>query len=271
MAADQITKMNKYAACVEYDGSAFSGWQAQKHDVRTVQEVLEKALSKVANEPVSIITAGRTDARVHATHQVVHFETDVERTEFSWCRGTNRFLDEDVRVHWVHPVDDEFHARFGALTRSYRFIINNAKIPSALFRHCSTHEYLTLKPELMREAGKLLIGTHDFSSFRAAGCQANSPIRTLIDFELYTKDEWIWFDVRANAFLQHMIRNIAGTLIDVGSGERDLAWMAEVLAAKDRTKAGTTAKPNGLYLMGVEYPEQYQMPTSNKLIGFWSD
>jgi len=263
--------MMKYAACVEYDGAAFSGWQAQKHDVRTVQEVIEKALSKVADQPVSIITAGRTDARVHATHQVIHFETDVERSEFAWCRGTNRFLEQDVRLHWVHPVDDDFHARFGALTRSYRFIINNSKIPSALFRHCSTHEYLTLKPELMYEAGKLLVGTHDFSSFRAAGCQAHSPVRTLIDFELNAKGEWIWFDVRANAFLQHMIRNIAGTLIDVGSGERDLAWMAQVLEAKDRTKAGTTAPPNGLYLMGVEYPEQYQLPSSKRLVGFWGD
>jgi len=168
-------------------------------------------------------------------------------------------------------VDDEFHARFGALTRSYRFIINNSKIPSALHRNHATHEYLTLKPELMLEAGKLLIGTHDFSSFRAAGCQAHSPIRTMLDFELNSYGQWIWFDVRANAFLQHMIRNIAGSLIDVGSGERDVDWMGEVLAKKDRTQAGTTAQPNGLYLMGVEYPEQYALPTTKRTIGFWAD
>ena len=259
----------KYAACVEYDGSAFSGWQAQKHGVRTVQECIERALSKVADQPISIITAGRTDAKVHATHQVIHFETDVQRTEFAWCRGTNRFLEQDARLHWVHPVNDEFHARFSALTRSYRFMINNAKIPSALFRHYSTHEYLKLDPGLMLEAGKLLVGTHDFSSFRAAGCQAHSPVRTVMDFELNSNDQWIWFDVRANAFLQHMIRNIAGSLIDVGSGERDLAWMAEVLDAKDRTKAGTTAPPNGLYLTGVEYPHEHQLPSSKQVIGFW--
>lgn len=259
----------KYAACVEYDGSAFSGWQAQKHDVRTVQECIERALSKVADQPISIITAGRTDAKVHATHQVIHFETDVQRTEFAWCRGTNRFLEQDVRLHWVHPVNDEFHARFSALTRSYRFIINNAKIPSALFRNYSTHEYLNLDPALMLQAGKLLVGTHDFSSFRAAGCQAHSPVRTVMDFELNSNGQWIWFDVRANAFLQHMIRNIAGSLIDVGSGERDLAWMAEVLDAKDRTKAGTTAPPNGLYLTGVEYPKEHQLPSSKQTIGFW--
>ena len=259
----------KYAACVEYDGAAFSGWQAQKHDVRTVQESIERALSKVADQPTTIITAGRTDARVHATHQIIHFETDVERTEFAWCRGTNRFLEHDVRLHWVTLVDDEFHARFGALTRSYRFIINNAKIPSALYRHHSTHEYLTLKPELMLEAGKLLVGTHDFSSFRAAGCQAHSPVRTVLDFELNTQDDWIWFDVRANAFLQHMIRNIAGSLIDVGSGERDVDWMGETLAKKDRKVAGTTAPPNGLYLVGVEYPERYRLPTTRRNVAFW--
>ena len=259
----------KYAACVEYDGAAFSGWQAQKHDVRTVQEAIEKALSKVANEPVTIITAGRTDARVHATHQVIHFETQADRTEFALCRGTNRFLDQDVRLHWVVEVDDDFHARFGALTRSYRFIINNSKIPSALYRHHSTHEYLVLKPELMLEAGKLLIGTHDFSSFRAAGCQAHSPVRTILDFDLNCDGQWIWFDVRANAFLQHMIRNIAGSLIDVGSGERDVDWMAEVLAKQDRRVAGTTAPPNGLYLTGVEYPQSYNLPSVRRNVAFW--
>jgi len=222
------SKLKKYAACVEYDGAAFSGWQAQKHGVRTVQQDIEKALSKVADEPISIITAGRTDARVHATHQVIHFESSVERSEFAWCRGTNRFLQHDVRLHWVTSVDEGFHARFGALTRSYRFIINNAKIPSALYRNYSTHEYLDLRPELMREAGKVLVGTHDFSSFRAAGCQAHSPVRTVLDFDLQANDKWIWFDVRANAFLQHMIRNIAGSLIDVGSGERDIHQMVYI-------------------------------------------
>jgi len=261
----------KYAACVEYDGAAFSGWQAQKHDVRTVQESVERALSKVADQPTTIITAGRTDARVHATHQIIHFETDVERTEFAWCRGTNRFLEHDARLHWVVPVDDDFHARFGALTRSYRFIINNAKIPSALYRNHSTHEYLTLRPELMLEAGKSLIGTHDFSSFRAAGCQAHSPVRTVMDFELHSHENWIWFDVRANAFLQHMIRNIAGSLIDVGSGERDVDWMAETLHKRDRRVAGTTAPPNGLYLVGVEYDDSYRLPTTRRNVAFWGD
>ena len=261
----------KYAACVEYDGAAFSGWQAQKHNVRTVQEDVEEALSKVADQPITIITAGRTDARVHATHQIIHFETDVERTEFAWCRGTNRFLGHDVRLHWVVLVDDEFHARFAALTRSYRFIINNAPIQSALHRRYTTHEYRSLQVELMSEAGKHLLGEHDFSSFRAAGCQAHSPIRTITELELFQYGPWVWFDVTANAFLQHMVRNIAGCLMAVGSGKYSADWLANVLELKDRTKGGITAPPNGLYLAGVDYPQQFKLPSRHKSIAYWGE
>lgn len=261
----------RYAACVEYDGSAFSGWQAQKDSVRTVQETVEAALSKVANAKTTVITAGRTDAAVHATHQIIHFESDAERTEFSWCRGTNRFLPLDVRLHWVVPVPDTFHARFSATSRSYRFIINNASIGSALYRKHSSLEYRALDSHLMAEAGKELIGEHDFSTFRAAGCQARSPVRTLHSLELHRKDNWIWFDVTANAFLQHMVRNIAGSLIEVGCGKRPVNWMTDVLQARDRKLGGTTAPPNGLYLVGVEYPPEYQLPSTHKSISFWGE
>lgn len=263
--------MKRYAACVEYDGTAFSGWQTQKHDVRTVQETVECALSKVADQTTPIITAGRTDRAVHATHQIIHFDSEVERSDFAWCRGTNRFLDHDVRLHWVRPVDQEFHARFGALTRSYRFIINNSAIPSALTRNYVTHEYRPLNTEKMSEAGQLLLGEHDFSSFRAAGCQAHSPVRTLMHFELHRSEYWVWFDVTANAFLQHMVRNIAGSLIDVGCGERDVEWLGDVLERRDRTQAGTTAQPNGLYLVGVSYAEQFNLPTKYRPVAFWGD
>lgn len=261
----------RYAACIEYDGSAFSGWQAQKHDVRTVQEVVETALSKVADEPTAIITAGRTDTGVHATHQVIHFDSDVERSNFAWCRGTNRFLDHDVRLHWVQAVDDDFHARFSALSRSYRFVINNAPIQSALHRRYATHEYRPLDIESMTEAGAALLGEHDFSSFRAAGCQAHSPVRTMTDFSLNATGKWIWFDVTANAFLQHMVRNIAGCLIEVGCGKQAVNWVSYLLDVKDRTKGGVTAPPNGLYLTGVEYPNKFPLPSNQKNIAYWGE
>lgn len=259
----------RYCACIEYDGTNFSGWQAQKHDVRTVQEVLEAALSRVADHSVSVITAGRTDAGVHATHQVIHFESDANRTDFAWCHGANRFLDHDVRVHWVRPIKGDFHARFSAVARSYRFIIHNNTIKTALYRHYSSHEHRELNSEWMLQAGQALLGKHDFSSFRAAGCQASSPVRTMLEFSLGSKDQWLWFDVKANAFLQHMVRNIAGALIEIGCGERDINWIEELLEVKDRTKAGVTAPPNGLYLVGVDYPKEYSLPSTLKTVAFW--
>lgn len=262
---------NRYAACVEYDGTNFSGWQAQKQDVRTVQEVVELALGRVADHETPIVTAGRTDRAVHATHQIIHFDSDSDRSEFAWCRGTNRFLDRDVRLRWVTSIDSEFHARFSAISRSYRFIIHNAPIMSALYRNGATHESAPLDPALMLEAAQVLLGEHDFSSFRAAGCQAHSPIRTMHKFNLNFSGEWIWFDLTANAFLQHMVRNIAGCLIEVGSGKRTVQWLADVLAAKDRTKAGITAQPNGLYLVGVEYPAEFSLPSNHKNLAFWGE
>lgn len=259
----------RYAACVEYDGFAFSGWQTQKHDVRTVQECVEGALSRVANQATPIITAGRTDSRVHATHQIIHFDSDVERSEFAWCRGANRFLGKDVRLQWVVTVEDDFHARFSALSRSYRFVIYNESIPSALFRHLSTHEYQPLDVSLMSEGAQYLIGEHDFSSLRAAGCQAHSPVRNMLSIEVKRQGHWVWFDVKANAFLQHMVRNIAGCLIDIGAGKRSPQWMAQVLEARDRTKAAATAPPYGLYLAGVEYPSEFKLPSQLRTISYW--
>ena len=264
-------KLRRYAACVEYDGSGFSGWQTQKGSIRTVQSLVEAALSKVANSPVSVITAGRTDTRVHASHQIIHFDSDVDRPEFAWCRGANRFLAKDVRLRWVQIVDNEFHARFSALSRSYRFIIYNDPIQSALYRNHVTPEAKPLDPQKMAEAGMALLGEHDFTSFRAAGCQAQSPIRTMQHFNLMSNGPWIWFDVQANAFLQHMVRNIAGSLIEIGCGKREVDWMAEVLEKKDRTLAGVTATANGLYLVGVEYPEKFAISSSRQNVCYWSE
>ena len=234
-----------------------------------MQSLVESALSRVADSPVEIITAGRTDAKVHATHQVIHFDSDTQRSNFSWCRGTNRFLDQDVRLLWVQTVDEEFHARFSALTRSYRYIIYNNPIKSAIYRNYVTHEYRKLNFSEMAIAGNKLLGEHDFSSFRAASCQAHSPVRTIKEFSLKQQGEWIWFDVKANAFLQHMVRNIAGALIEVGVGEQSVNWIEELLNIKDRTKAGITAQPNGLYLVGVEYDDEYKLQSNLKPIAYW--
>lgn len=261
----------RYAACVEYDGSAFSGWQTQLHDVRTVQEVVEAALSRVANEDIAIVTAGRTDTGVHATHQVIHFDSDAARSEFSWCRGTNRFLDHDVRLIWVNELSTDFHARFGALSRSYRFVIYNAPIASALHRRHVTHEYRELDASKMARAAQCLVGEHDFSAFRAAGCQAHSPVRTVTHLSLNTEGPWIWIDITANAFLQHMVRNIAGSLIEVGSGKRSVDWLAEVLASRDRKLAGITAPPHGLYLVGVTYPSHFSLPSERRSVAYWAE
>ena len=262
-------KVMRYAACIEYDGSEFSGWQTQAGNIRTVQSTVEKALSKVADSEIQIITAGRTDAGVHASHQIIHFDSDASRSTFTWSRGANRFLSKDVRVVWVQEVDAEFHARFSALTRSYRFVIHNASIQSALFRRHVSEEFRPLDVTKMARAGSVLLGEHDFSSFRAAGCQANSPVRTIHHLEFAANGEWIWFDIKANAFLQHMVRNIAGTLIEVGCGKRNSTWINEVLLARDRTKGGITAPANGLYLVGVEYAPEHALQTTYNQVSYW--
>lgn len=262
-------ELQRYAACVEYNGKHFNGWQRQKHASRTVQEELERALTRVADHTVEVITAGRTDAGVHASHQVIHFESGSNRTCFSWCRGANRFLKADIRVLWVAPVKEEFHARFSALSRSYRYIIYNQSIDSALFADFATHEYRTLDAERMADAAQILVGEHDFSSFRAAGCQAHSPVRTVSGLTLSHTGPWIWFDIQANAFLQHMVRNIAGALIEIGCGKRSKAWLVQVLEAQDRTKSAITAAPNGLYLTGVGYDASFALPSSSKPVALW--
>lgn len=259
---------SRYALCVEYDGSEFSGWQTQRAQ-RTVQEELEKALSKVAAHDVSIITAGRTDAKVHATGQVVHFDSSAMRDLLAWHFGVNRFLPSDVRVHWVKKVDDDFHARFSAIRRSYRYIIYNNNVKPCLLRRHVSYQYRLLDSDLMNQAAKAFIGEKDFTSVRAAGCQAKTANRELMQLEVYRSGHWVWFDVTANAFLQHMVRNIAGMLMAVGYGDEKVEWIADVLSAKDRTLAGVTALPNGLYLTNVTYPEKYVLEEFPPKPVFW--
>lgn len=252
----------RIALGVEYDGAQFYGWQRQR-EVTTVQEVLEKALSKVANHPVSISCAGRTDAGVHGTGQVVHFDTDSIRTDKGWTMGVNANLPDAVAVKWVKHVPDDFHARFSATARRYRYIIYNQRLRPAILNKGLSHYHMPLNAEKMHEAAQCLLGENDFSSFRAAQCQSNSPNRFVHHVNVSRNGSYVVIDIKANAFVHHMVRNIAGSLIAVGMGEQPVEWMAEVLALKDRTQAAETAKPNGLYLIEVNYPDEFELPKAD--------
>lgn len=246
---------------VEYDGTAFCGWQRQT-ETRTVQGCLEKALSQVANHEMAVVCAGRTDTGVHATGQVIHVDTDALRDRKGWIRGTNTNLPDDVCVRWVAEMSDDFHARFAARRRHYRYVIHNQSTGSALLRNRSCWEHAALDEERMVEAACCLLGEHDFTSFRAAACQANSPVRTIYRLEVTRSGDFVYIDVVANAFLHHMVRCIAGVLMTVGRGERPAGWVAELIAARDRAQASMNAPAAGLYLIKVEYPDLFNVPAA---------
>jgi tRNA pseudouridine38-40 synthase len=256
----------RMAACIEYDGSGFSGWQSQEGQaVRFVQTELQKAISRVADQKIAVVCAGRTDTGVHATNQIIHFDTSAEREERSWILGSNVNLPDEIAVRWVAPVAENFHARFSALTRSYRYIIDNRWIRPAILRHRVTwyrHE-LDIRP--MQQAAEFLVGTHDFTSYRSLACQAKNPVRDLQMLKIHRQGEFVIIDIRANAFLHHMVRNIAGVLMAIGSGEREPNWAREVLEARDRSLGGVTAPAAGLYLVGVAYPDEYKIPAQSAL------
>jgi len=254
----------RIACAVEYDGAGFSGWQRQDH-ARSVQAAVEKALSFVADHPLQVVCAGRTDAGVHATWQIIHFDTDAVRSERSWLLGANANLPDGVRIVRVQPVDDDFHARFSAEARSYRYVILNQEVPRALLRQRVTWERRPLDIARMQQGARYLRGEHDFSSFRAMACQAKSPVRTVHRLELARSGKLVYLDVQANAFLHHMVRNIAGVLMTVGCGERPVDWVDEVLGHRDRTRGGITAPPGGLYLVGVSYPTRYGIAAGGDL------
>lgn len=258
----------RVAVGVEYRGTSYSGWQSQQ-GVDTVQDRLEAALSVVADQPVRVVTAGRTDTGVHASGQVVHFDTDRTRSPYSWLRGANSNLPEDVRVLWAMPVADHFHARFSAVSRSYRYIIHVAAGRPAIFHDLCAWYHYDLDLEGMRAAAHMLVGKHDFSAFRAAGCQARNPIRTVTGIRMERSGPWLWLDISADAFLQHMVRNIVGSLVLVGRRERDTKWFKDVLESRDRRLAGPTAPPCGLYLSEVTYPEEFELPGPAGRVRFW--
>jgi len=257
-------ELMRIALGVEYDGTHFSGWQAQTN-VRTVQECVEKALTKVANHPVRVICAGRTDTGVHGLGQVVHMDVTAERSIRSWILGSNANLPHDIGITWAQEVDEAFHARFSAVERQYRYVILNRMTRPAILAYRATWQPRPLDVARMQEAAQYLIGTHDFSSFRASACQAKSPVRTIHSLTVRQEEEKIIIEVRANAFLHHMVRNIAGVLMAIGCGEQAVDWTNTVLAYKDRTLGGVTAAPYGLYLTAVGYPAPYHFPAATTI------
>ncbi len=252
--------MQRVALAVEYKGTDFHGFQTQPNGVKTVQQALEKALSKVANEEITLVCAGRTDAGVHATNQVVHFDTMAKRLPKAWVMGTRPHLPDSVGVNWAQDVTPQFHARFSALNRTYRYLISNAKTSSALLHDQITWSSRPLNVDQMRAGAAYLVGRHDFTSFRATQCQAKSPIREIHYMHIIRRGDLIVLEVQANAFLHHMVRNIVGVLLAVGAGDKPAAWVGDILAAKDRSAGGVTAKPCGLYLVSVDFPEEFCLP-----------
>ncbi len=249
----------RYALGIEYDGKNYCGWQRQK-SVISVQQMLERALSKIADEPIEVTCAGRTDTGVNATNQVIHFDTDKIRKDVAWTLGVNTHLPNDVAVTWVKSVSEEFHARFSATARRYRYIIYNNRLRSAILSHGISHCHYPLDENLMHQGAQHLVGKHDFTSFRTVHCQSHSPVRTIHHCEVTRQGEYIVVDVKANAFLHHMVRNIVGSLMRVGQSQESIDWIKEVLELKNRCLAGVTAPPEGLYFVEVDYPEQFALP-----------
>jgi tRNA pseudouridine38-40 synthase len=250
----------RIALGIEYDGSRFSGWQMQHQGTRTVQQELERGLSVVANETIQVICAGRTDTGVHATQQVVHFDTQAVRADSAWIMGVNAHLGHDVAVVWSRPVSADFSARFTATARQYRYIILNRPARPALHDKRVSWRHGHLNTDAMQEAAQVLLGQQDFSAFRSSVCQAKHANRLLHFINILRHDDYIYVDIAANAFLHHMVRNIVGSLLMVGTAERPGNWIEQLLHGRDRTVAGPTAPPQGLYLVKVTYPEEHGLP-----------
>jgi len=249
----------RIALGVEYDGHPFCGWQSQA-DGRTVQDTLQHVLSRLAGEPVAVIAAGRTDTGVHALEQVVHFDTSAERPLTAWVRGANALLPASIAVLWAHPVADEFHARFSAHGRSYRYLLINRPVRPAIHANKVGWFHAPLDVSAMQRASQCLLGEHDFSAFRAAQCQARSPVKHLQQLDISRHGEMLVFDFSADAFLHHMVRNIVGCLVYVGKGKYPPDWLSGVLASRERSLAAPTFAPDGLYLARIRYETKWGLP-----------
>lgn len=259
--------MMRCALGVEYEGTAYHGWQRQEN-VSSLQADLEAAISQVANHAVEVVCAGRTDRGVHALQQVVHFDTHANRPDHAWLMGINRYLPPAMSVHWIRRVNDNFHARFSATARRYAYVLYcNPTRPSILARQV-TWEYHKLDLNAMRKAATYLLGEHDFSSFRGKDCQAKTTIRTVFHLNLIEKSPLLIIDIKANAFLHHMVRNIVGSLLAVGYGQHPPEWITQVLQACNRVAASVTAPATGLHFWSVDYPTEFNLPAAPNSIIF---
>jgi len=257
--------LTRVALRLEYAGTEYHGWQAQKNSLATVQAHVERALSKVADHTVKVTCAGRTDSGVHASHQIVHFDTQACRPAKSWIFGTNAHLPDSIAVVWSASVDEGFNARFSATSRRYCYYIRNSNIRSAIADQYLTRDHRPLDAQAMHRAGQLLLGENDFSSFRASHCQSLTPMRNVMAVSVVRQHDVVIIDICANAFLHHMVRNIAGVLMDVGAGLKPEAWVGDLLAIKDRNRGSITASPNGLFLVNVSYPAGFSLPEGPSL------
>ena len=250
----------RIAMVIEYDGSQYYGWQIQKDGVASVQQTLTDAISKVANHPVQLFCAGRTDTGVHASRQVIHFDTNAVRKDYGWTVGTNTHLPASVSVQWAKEMDHSFHARFSALERRYRYVIySNPIAPGLLRKHMTWHRW-PLDASLMHEAAQAMIGTHDFSTFRASNCQAASPVRTVKAITVQQSGKMIVIDITADGFLYHMVRNLAGALMEIGQGKQPVTWIDTLLSYQNRNRGAVTALANGLYFVDAIYDAKFEVP-----------
>ena len=258
----------RVALGIEYDGTAYNGWQRQETGIG-VQTLVEDAISMVADEPVATVCAGRTDTGVHASAQVIHFDCNAGRTRRGWLLGVNANLPDDINASWAALVEDDFHARFSATSRTYRYLILNRLVRSALYRNRAWCVVEPLNEQTMQQAGEHLLGEHDFSAFRATGCRASTPLRKLISLRVSRSGDCLAITVAGNAFLRRMVRNITGMLVTIGKGDAKPDWAKFVLESRDRTQGGVAAPPQGLTLTHVEYPEHFKIPGPSPVSPVW--
>ena len=252
--------MQRFAIGIEFCGTHYRGWQTQQTGVISVQETIEKVLSKIANEPISLHGAGRTDAGVHATNMVAHFDSSALRSERGWLMGSNSQLPKDISIQWIKAMDQDFHARFKAQARRYRYVVYNHPQRPALMHKQVTHAYYALDVAKMMQAAQKFEGTHNFESFRAAACQSNQPVRHVSHCRLIQHGQYLVLDIQADGFLHHMVRNIMGCLLEIGQGLYEVEHIEAIFAAEDRKAAGITAPPDGLYFIHADYPAQFELP-----------